>query len=93
MNDLNVLTEPLTQEQMKAMMNENCYVTAIVPVYVSDLIDNDLEGVLDLLSELMTGSLCLMNIGYKVVGVIDEYTLAIQVEGDVSEVINDYDEE
>lgn len=93
MNQMKVLEKPLTKKELESEMNENRYIKVIVPVEVEALINNDLEGVLDLLSELVTGTPCLMDISYKAVGVINEYVLAFEVRGVVSEDICEFDEE
>lgn len=67
------------------------YAVGVVTVDLSDFIDNDLEGILDLLSERLTGGPLLMDIAYKVVG-HDGDALHIEVSGDVFEVVLDDDE-
>lgn len=93
MNHLNVLMKPLTKEQMKVMVDEKCYIKGIVPVELSDMIDCSLDEFLDMLSEKLTDSPCLMEINYNIVGVINDYTVAMEVSGDVSEILDFDDEE
>lgn len=42
-------------------------VSGRVKVSLDEIIDNDLEGLLDILSERLTGNLCLMDIKFKAV--------------------------
>lgn len=58
-----------------------------VTVHISEIINNDLEGFLDLLSELAVESTSLMDISYNVIGLGKEpNTLKIKVTGDKSQV-------
>lgn len=82
-----LLSKPLTLEQLKEQADEDNYVSGVVLVDLSDAIDNDLEGWLDLLSEKLTGSPLLMDINYRVVGQRDN-ELKIEVTGDVSGIID-----
>lgn len=84
---LDVLEEPLTIEQMKEQMKNNNLVTGIVNIHISDIIDNDFEGFLDILSEKLVGSPCLMSIDYKAVAA-NNNEIYLQVFGDASSVIN-----
>ena len=60
--------EPLTRAEIKAKSADN-YVEEVVPVSLSDLIDNDLEGFLDIVSEQLLGEQgMLSDISYDVVG-------------------------
>lgn len=88
MNELNVLKQPLKVEEMKRMMEQKGYIEAIVPVELNELLNGDLESFLDLISELATGSVCLMNIDYEMIQVINPYTVAIKVTGDASSVLD-----
>ena len=93
MNHLNVLMKPLTKEQMKVMVDEDYYIKGIVPVALGDMIDYSFDDFLDILSEKLTDSPCLMDIQYKVVGVVNENVVAMEVSGDVSEILDFDDEE
>lgn len=64
------------------------WIRATVDVCVSELIGNDLEGVLDLLSERACDSALLMNIRYRVLGHTGD-TLRMEVVGDATEVADD----
>jgi hypothetical protein len=72
-----LLTQPLTSKDCDA----KGWVRGVIPLDLSDLIDNDLEGVLDLMSERLTGGPLLSDISYRVRG-HDGNTLHIEVEGD-----------
>ena len=87
------LTKPMTVEEMKKNMNNDCFIKGNVAINLSDAIDNDLEGFLDILSENLTGSPLLMDISYKVVGCEDGDMLIIEVIGDVSNILDSEDGE
>ena len=75
------------------MSGNDTYQTFEVKVSVSELIDLNLEGFLDLLSELATGSALLMDINYELIGVdIDEQAVILRVTGDTSEIEKEEDE-
>jgi hypothetical protein len=59
-----------------------------VRVELAEIVDNDLEGFLDLLSEKHTRSNLLMDIDYKIVGYTDD-ALIIEVSGDYSAILNE----
>jgi predicted RNA-binding Zn-ribbon protein involved in translation (DUF1610 family) len=66
-------------------MDEDGWVSGIVSVHLSDAVDNDLEGWLDLLSEALVDDSLLMDITYKVVGLGGgEDELLVEVRGDAS---------
>ena len=88
MNELNVLKQPLKVEEMKRMMDDRCYLEAVVPVPIDELIHGNFEEFLDYLSELVTGTQALMNIRYEAVHLIDPYTLAFKVGGDISMILD-----
>ena len=88
------LTKPLTKQEMTEKMDENGYICENVLVDISDMIDNDIEGFIDTISEKLTGSPCLMDVSYKVVGIVgkedDKHAglLVMEVSGDVSEILD-----
>jgi hypothetical protein len=65
----------------------------VVEVSLHDLIDNDLDHILDLLSEKATGSPLLQDITYRVVGCVPPHTLYIEVDGDDSAIDEEPDAE
>ncbi len=79
-------------EEIIASRDENNYVEGYVQVHISTLIDNDLEGFLDIISEELIGSDLLMDINYEVVGVEEGNELIIKVRGDVSAVLETEEE-
>jgi hypothetical protein len=60
-------------------------ISGVVKIELSRFIDCNLEGVLDMLSEALTGTQLLMNVNYKVVG-HDGDTLLIEVSGDPEQI-------
>lgn len=79
---------PLTKEAVCRYKDDNNYIRGIVKVELSDLIENDLDGFLDLISEKLTESPLLMDIGYEPVSVFEE-ELYLLVSGDVSEILDE----
>ena len=79
---------PLTKEAVCRYKDDNNYIRGIVKVELSDMIENDLEGFLDLISEKLTGSPLLMDIGYEPVSVFEE-ELYLLVSGDVSGILDE----
>lgn len=75
--DFTPLDKPLTKEDVDA----DGWVRGVIRMELSEFINNDLEGVLDLLSERLTGSGLLSDIAYEVVG-HDGDTLFVRVSGD-----------
>lgn len=62
--------------------DENGFIAVQVEVDLSEIIDNNLEGVLDVLSEKATGTEVLSNISYSVVG-HQGNTLTVRVTGSI----------
>lgn len=85
------LDKPLTLEEIQAKLEDNStYIKGKVNVGLNFVINNDLEGFLDELSEKLIGDVRLMDISYKVVGVSpDGNTLIVEVSGDVSQLLDD----
>lgn len=71
-------------------VNELGFMSVVVPVEVGELISNDLEWVLDILSEKATGTTFLNNISYEVVRNTGN-TLYVRVTGQV-DLIDDLEE-
>lgn len=89
---MNVLKKPMTIEEIKQNKDENNYVEGIIPVSLSNIIDNDLEGFLDIISEDLVGRPTLMDVNYSVVGHQDEWTVLIKVSGDASQILDEEEE-
>lgn len=83
-----LLTQPYTREELRSNMDEDGYVEGKVIVDFNQILDIDLEGFLDCLSERLTGSLLLMNIDYDIVGIVGPNELVINVSGNVSNIID-----
>lgn len=66
-----------------AKPDANNQITVTVRVDLSKFIDNDLEGILDHLSEEACGSTCMGNINYVVTGA-EGNELTLEVTGDLS---------
>lgn len=86
-----VMERPYREDEIKACMDENGMITGIVRMELSDLIDNDFEGFLDILSEKLIDGLSLMGIAYKIVGFEGDNVLHLKVTGQVE--LDDSDEE
>lgn len=56
----------------------------VVKVTMWELIDNDLEGVLDLLSELATGSPLMMDVQFRPIEVDVDGGIFVEVLGDMT---------
>jgi hypothetical protein len=66
-------------------VDEQGFITVTIDMPLSDFIDNEFEGVLDLISEGATGSELLSDISYSVVG-HDGDTLKIKVTGSIESI-------
>lgn len=65
-----------------------------VKVALSELLDNDFEGFLDLISELATGTQLLMDISYEIIGVdAEEQAVIFSVIGDTSAIEEEEEED
>lgn len=97
--EFEVLQKPLTIEEIKERVKkeDSTYIEVVVEVSLSQLIDNDLDGFLDLMGEKAVGSVLLQDIQYKLVAGHEDVAY-IQVSGDVSGIIDfeddgvDYDD-
>ncbi|WCK57417.1 hypothetical protein PP175_25455 (plasmid) [Aneurinibacillus sp. Ricciae_BoGa-3] len=89
---MKVLSKPLTIQEIQEQAVDN-YIEGVVAVALSEIIERDFEGFLDLVSEALVGSSLLMNVNYSVVGNQDEYTVLINVSGDVSSIVRDKQDE
>jgi hypothetical protein len=66
-----ILYEPLNAEKILAQRDENGFISGLVLVDISDIIDGDLESLLDTVSEKLVGSPLGMEIEYKPVGALN----------------------
>ena len=77
-------------EEIIASRDENNYVEGYIRIHINDMISNDYEVFLDLISRYLVGSNLLMDINYNVVGLTDEPNeLILKVSGDVSSIIEE----
>lgn len=83
----------MTAKKLAQKCDDDRYITANILVDISELINNDFEGVLDILSERVTGTLLLMDINYTVIDTLPDDMLVMQVSGDVSNIIEEDDDE
>ena len=76
-----LLSKPLTAKDADI----DGWITCVVPVPFSRILQLDYEGFIDLLSDLAVGNQLLMDVGYDVVGFNqDEQELHIEVRGDTA---------
>ena len=90
-NNHEYLCGPLSEKEIRDNMNKNNIIEGVVKVHLSNLIDNDLENFLDLISVGLTGSDLLMDISYDILDVSKEEKnmLYILVSGDASLIVGD----
>lgn len=89
-----VRTSPMTESEMKkVILSDDPYIKENVYIEMNDLINNDFEQLMDLMSSKITGTELLMDINYRIVGLHDEYTMIVEVTGDISEcvAVSDYE--
>ena len=80
-----------TIDEIGLNLDPNGYLSGEVAVELNEIIDTDLEGFLDLISEKLVGSSLLTDISYEVSGVGGSYEVVIKVTGDPSLILNDQD--
>lgn len=83
-NDTITLTNGKTVE-----LDADGYIEVKVEVGLNELIDADLEGFLDLVSEKATGTSLLMDVNYHLNRVVDKYTVELVVTGDPAECLEE----
>lgn len=91
--ELEYLMEPFTDEEILKEKDENNYVSGVIAVPITNVIDADYEGFLDLISTKLVNSDCLMDIRYGVVGQTEDGDLLIEVSGDTSNLGYDFENE
>lgn len=88
--ELDLLEQPLSADEMTSIIaSGDPYVERNVLVPFDVVLNNDFEYFLDCLSEKMTGTSLLIDIGYEIADVADENTLIIKVRGDVSNCVEE----
>jgi hypothetical protein len=83
-----LLHQPLSKKAMCDLLDANPdgYIRGVVAMDLSDLIDNDFESILHMMSEKLTGTELLTDIHFKIIGFEGETTLHIEVSGDLSQI-------
>ena len=85
------LTEPIPTSGQALMMEMDGTVEGYITVDLSEAVDNDLEGLLDIISNRLVGHGLLQDISYEVAGASEEGELILKVSGLVDENdINDF---
>ena len=85
---MEIMKKQYTKEQIKELTKDKMWISGIVRMNVSDLIDHDFEDFLDICSEELTDTYLLMEIDYKVVGFDEEkQELYMKIEGNPEEII------
>jgi len=82
-----VLRKPLSMTAMKKLAKKNNgWIYGVVLVYLSEVMRLDLDGLLDLISNRLTGTDILMQASYEIVGHTQD-TILLFVEGDASAIL------
>lgn len=94
-NGKNYLSGPIAQEDIRKFSDKSHYIEGVVKVHISDMIDNNLEGFLDLISTALVDSDLLMDVNYSVIGLCEDEpdTLYLLVRGDASMVLDNAENE
>lgn len=88
-----VLDTPLSPYEIGARADEDGWVSGLATMDMSDLIDNDIEGINDKIGNELVGSELLMEPNATPVSVLDGGTLLMKYEGNASAVIEGFDED
>lgn len=87
--NMNIRTTPYTEKEMKDMVKAgHVYVKENILIELNDLINNDFEQFLDVVSLKVTGTELLSEIGYNIFGLMDGHTLIMEVSGNISECVD-----
>lgn len=83
-----VMEQPYTAAEILKNLDDDGQISGVVGISLDDIIENDMEGFDDILTERLVGlNCCLSEISYDVVGVEpDENFLHIRVSGYVDDV-------
>lgn len=79
------LGESLTHDEVLKLADKNGYITGVVRVEFSEVIENDIEGFLDILSERLLETDLLSELSCQIVGVEDGRTLLVEAYGHVED--------
>ncbi|MBG0738996.1 hypothetical protein IV500_06105 [Paeniglutamicibacter antarcticus] len=88
-----VLHTPLSPYEIGARVNEDGWVSGLATMDMFDLVTNDLEGYNDKIGNDLVGSELLMQQEATPVAVLEGGTLLMRLEGDVSAIIDCFDED
>lgn len=79
------LSEPLTHDEVLKLADKNGYITGVVRVEFSEVIENDIDGFLDILSERLLETDLLSELSCQIVGVENGNMLLVEVYGHVED--------
>lgn len=86
---INYLEQPLTREEIKYMADEKNYISKNIAITLSEIIGNDIEDFLDLISIKLCGNTFLIDINYELVGcIIEKHLIILNISGDISGIID-----
>ena len=89
-----VWLQPMTTEEIKAVADENCFISGVIKVDIFEYVGNgDYEDFLDAISEALTGSSLLMEVSHEIVGITDDGYLLLLVTGDATMILDDEDDD
>ena len=71
----------------KVVVDSDNRIEAQIVIGLDAAVDHDLEGFLDLISDMVTDGPLLMDFSYRVTGITPEGNLILTVNGDVSEIL------
>ena len=81
-----------TPEEVLCSRTDDNWVEGYIQIHISDIIDNDFETFLDLISEALVGSDLLMNVDYKVIAMAGKgypNEVILKVRGDASTIVEE----
>jgi hypothetical protein len=87
--NMKIKTTPYTEKEIKDMIKAgHVYIKENILIELNDLINNDFEQFLDIVSMKVTGTELLSEIGYNIFGLMDKHTLIMEVTGNISECVD-----
>ena len=87
-NEFKYLQKPLSLEEIKLIADEDNYIEGVIAIEDSDMINNDFETFLDIISEKLCNNSRLMDIQYEMIGCLPEENLILYfVSGDATELM------